>query len=219
MQCIRQALVKRPSTFICQGRPSLRSFYAFHTASIAKAKKDECYSPDSKRILEEYMIPGPYLKFFEISKKNNDGSTSWHNTPKQIIRSIPARPVSYNEFDTSPTIAQERFAHRINRAIATTFAIELMPSKWLNTNYLIIRNIKVSRNLKKCHILYTLTSVKKKERENVHSALKTWTKALSAMIRNNAQLKYPISVKFVPDTETVELESVLKKIEAEENQH
>lgn len=38
------------------------------------------------------------------------------------------------------------------------------------------------------------------------------------MIRTNAQLKRPLSIKFVPDTQTKELEDIFSKIELEEGE-
>lgn len=76
----------------------------------------------------------------------------------------PARSIHYNEFDSAPTIAQERLSERLNRAISTMYAMEVMPTKWVTLNELTIRGVKVSRNLRKCRVLYEPTSTVKKER-------------------------------------------------------
>jgi ribosome-binding factor A len=113
-------------------------------------------------------------------------------------------------------VAQERLAERLQRAISTMYSTEVMPSQWVTLNHLQIRGVKVSRNLRKCQVLYEPSSTIKKERGNVHRALQDYTHLLNSMIRTHAHLKRPLSIKFVPDTQAKELEDIFNKISAEE---
>lgn len=76
----------------------------------------------------------------------------------------PARPINYNEFDSTPTIAQERLSERLNRAISTMYTLENLPTKWVTLDHLTIRGVKVSRNLRKCRVIYEPTSTVGRER-------------------------------------------------------
>lgn len=44
------------------------------------------------------------------------------------------------------------------------YTLENLPTKWVTLNHLTIRGVKVSRNLRKCRVLYEPTSSVKKER-------------------------------------------------------
>lgn len=187
---------------------------------LPRDPKPPRYSPQSQQILNDTMIPGPYLRFFKAKKEkkrldNGNLAPSNAGALEQLYTS-PARPIAYNEFDSAPTVAQGRLAERLTRAISTMYTIEVMPTKWVTLDHLTIRGVKVSRNLRKCQVLYEPTSTSKKERGNVHRALQDYTQLLGTFIRTNAQLKRPLSIKFVPDTQTKELEDIFNKIESEE---
>ena len=128
------------------------------------------------------------------------------------MHTAPARLVNFNEFDSAPNIAQQRLSERLQRAISTMYSMENMPSQWVTPGFVDIRGVKVSRNLRKCQILYEPSSTIKKERGNVHRALLDYTHLLSNMIRNHAQLKRPLSIKFVSDTNAKELEDLFEKL-------
>lgn len=52
----------------------------------------------------------------------------------------------------------------------------------------------------------------------MHRALLDYTPLLSSMIRNHAQLKRPLSLKFVSDSQAKEVEDVFEKLLAMEKE-
>ncbi|KAF1796179.1 hypothetical protein FB192DRAFT_1347965 [Mucor lusitanicus] len=129
------------------------------------------------------MIPGPALRFFKTKKERRrpegDNLTNQSNSsllrPSQAtstsieqLYTTPARLVNYNEFDSAPNIPQQRLAERLQRAISTMYSTEVMPSQWVTPGHVTIRGVKVSRNLRKCRVLYEPSSTSKKERGNLH---------------------------------------------------
>ncbi|KAI9486451.1 MAG: hypothetical protein EXX96DRAFT_43082 [Benjaminiella poitrasii] len=176
------------------------------------------YSHENQQILDNFMVPGPALKYFKTKTekmKQEDNKKIAQRPITEKLHTIPARPVHYNEFDASPTTLQDQLAKRIHRAILTMYTDEVMPNRWITPDQVTIRSIKVSRNLRKCQVLYEPTSIKKEGRGNVHRALKDYTHLLNTLIRRHAQLKQPISIKFVSDTHSRELEDLFKKISIE----
>ncbi|GAA5795078.1 hypothetical protein HPULCUR_000429 [Helicostylum pulchrum] len=185
----------------------------------ARPPKLPRYTPQNQQILDETMIPGPYLRFFKTKrekKRHEDGTLISPDTGALDLYTSPARPINFNEFDSAPTIAQERLSERLNRAISTMYTMETLPTKWVTLDHLTIRGVKVSRNLRKCRILYEPTSTVKRERGNVHRALQDYTPLLNTLIRTHALLKRPLSIKFIPDTQAKELDDIFHRLEAEE---
>ncbi|KAI8979923.1 hypothetical protein BDB01DRAFT_836961 [Pilobolus umbonatus] len=175
------------------------------------------YTPQNMEILNDTMIPGPYLKYFKSKKpKNISGMESAEPARLTHLYTTPARSIHLNEFDSTPTITQERLAERIHRAITLMYSIESMPSKWISLEYLSIRSVKVSRNLRKCQIFYEPMSNSKSERGNTHRALQQYSHLLGSMIRTHAHLKRPLSVKFMSDTHTKELNAIYDQIQQED---
>lgn len=98
------------------------------------------------------------------------------------------------------------------------YSSEALPTQWITLGQLTIREVKVSRNLKKCQVMYEPLSNNKKERGNVHRALTDYSYLLNTLIRKHAQMKRPLSIKFVADTQSRELEAIFAKISAEEEE-
>ncbi|KAI9024923.1 hypothetical protein CLU79DRAFT_834054 [Phycomyces nitens] len=173
-----------------------------------------------KQILEQeglgdVMIPGQYLRFFKpkkIRSRQIDSGPATGNLDQIYTQS--ARPLAANEFDSTPTISQERMADRIHRAIITMYSAESLPSL-VTTNSLTIQSVKVSRNQRKCHVYYDPISTVKTERGNVHRALQKHASLLNLLARSYAQLRRPMSIKFVPDRQTKELDDIFNRLEAE----
>ncbi|CEP13665.1 hypothetical protein [Parasitella parasitica] len=187
--------------------------------SIIKPRKQPKlprYPPENQQILDDMMIPGPALRFFKAkkAKKRPESCSLASSISIEKLYTTPARLVNFNEFDSTPNIPQQRLAERLQRAISTMYSIETMPSRWVTPGYVMIRGVKVSRNLRKCRVMYEPSTTVKKERGYVHRALQGHTHLLSSMIRNHAQLKRPLSIKFVPDTQAKELEDVFEQIES-----
>ncbi|KAI8638839.1 hypothetical protein BD408DRAFT_435671 [Parasitella parasitica] len=186
------------------------------TIKPVKQPKSSRYSPQSQQILDDMMIPGPALRFFKtrIEKKGPERDNLANSASIERMYTTPARLVNFNEFDSAPNIPQQRLAERLQRAISTMYSIEAMPSQWVTPGYVFIRGVKVSRNLRKCRVMYEPSTTVKRERGNVHRALQDHTHLLGSMIRSHAQLRRPLSIKFVPDTQAKELEGVFEKIES-----
>ncbi|KAI8384189.1 hypothetical protein BD560DRAFT_431430 [Blakeslea trispora] len=186
----------------------------------AKPPKEPRYSLQNQQIINDYMIPGPALKFFKTkrTKKPREelGTNLLSRQSLEQIYTAPARSIKYNEFDSTPTVVQERLAERIQRAITTMYSVEALPTQWITPSHVLIRGVKVSRNLRKCRVLYEPLSAKKKERGHTHRSLQEYTPLLNTMIRSHAQIKYPLSIKFIPDTESKELEDIFKQISSEQ---
>ncbi|KAI7906916.1 uncharacterized protein BX663DRAFT_121684 [Cokeromyces recurvatus] len=205
--------------------PCTKRFISVSARIPNKWTKPSRYSSENQHILDNFMIPGPALKYFKTKadkrRQGDDNKTIAEraSTIKNLY-TTPAKPISFNEFDATPTIAQDRLAKRIQRAILTVYSTEDFPTQWITPSQVNIHGVKVSRNLRKCQILYEPISTKKGERGNVHRALKHYTHLLNMMIQR--QLRQPISVKFVPDVHTKEIEALFEKISNEiekENQH
>ncbi|KAK4518331.1 Phospholipase [Mucor velutinosus] len=195
----------------------------FMSSAATKPKKQPKlprYSPQNQQILDDMMIPGPALRFFKTKKERRrpNGDSLTTSTSIEQLYTTPARLVNYNEFDSAPNIPQQRLAERLQRAISTMYSTEVMPSQWVTPGHVTIRGVKVSRNLRKCRVLYEPSSTVKKERGNVHRALQDYTPLLSSMIRNHAQLKRPLSLKFVSDSQAKEMEDVFEKLMAMEKE-
>ncbi|CAO3633331.1 unnamed protein product [Cunninghamella blakesleeana] len=129
-----------------------------------------------------------------------------------------ARTLKGHEFDSTPTIAQERLAQCIHRALSTVYSIEVLPTSLITLSYISIRQVKASRNLKKCYIFYEPISTDKKTRGKVHRALLQYKPLLTSHIKNHAQLRKPPSIQFISDTESKELDAIFDKLENELNQ-
>lgn len=113
------------------------------------------YSPEAEAILKDTMVPGPLLKYLKTKKDKK--KTTEAASP---MYTEPARSLSAEE--SGPTVAQERLAERVQRALSTVHSIEDLPTPFLTQ--MSIRSIKVSRNLKRCQIDYETLSDNKKER-------------------------------------------------------
>ncbi|RCI06337.1 hypothetical protein CU098_007643 [Rhizopus stolonifer] len=185
---------QRPQTLFKHNLLSFTKRFNSHKPNNGpKIPKSPRYSPQNQQILNDYMIPGPALKFFKT--KRTKKRTETEDMAKHIY-TTPARSINYNEFDSAPTVIQERLAERIQRAITTMYSTEVLPSKWITLSHVSIRAVKVSRNLRKCRVLYEPLSTKKSERGHIHRALQDYTPLLNSMIRSHAHIRHPLSIKF-----------------------
>ncbi|KAI8085932.1 uncharacterized protein B0P05DRAFT_585438 [Gilbertella persicaria] len=207
---------QRPQTLFKHNLLSFTKRFNSHKPNNGpKIPKPPRYSPQNQQILNDYMIPGPALKFFKTKRtKREPKQKIWQATRHDIehIYTTPARSINYNEFDSAPTVIQERLAERIQRAITTMYSTEVLPSKWITLSHVSIRAVKVSRNLRKCRVLYEPLSTKKSERGHIHRALQDYTPLLNSMIRSHAHIRHPLSIKFVPDTQAKELEDIFERL-------
>ncbi|KAI7869068.1 hypothetical protein BDF14DRAFT_1787850 [Spinellus fusiger] len=161
--------------------------------------------------LGDIMIPGQFHHFFKQEKTRSwDTRLPKHETTMytQSARS------SVNEFDSAPTIAQERMADRIQRAFMSMQSAEPLPAALLS-DQLRVPLVKVSRQQRRCHIYYDPVSSTKTERGNVHRAVQKHASLLITLTSSYAHLRRPMSIKFVPDKHTKELEDIYAQLEAE----
>ncbi|KAI9496795.1 hypothetical protein BDB00DRAFT_73253 [Zychaea mexicana] len=192
---------------------------------ITNTTTQEQFATMEKQILDEYMIPGKFLRYFKAQKKlqkslataSTDTSTAAASISAGLdhVHKKSARSINMDETDSAPTVAQQRLAQRIQRGLTKVFAIEPLPTRWVTPSYVSIHTVKASRNLRKCQILYEPATEKKHERGHVHRALQTHASCLEQLIRVHAGLQRPVSIKFVSDTQTSELDAIFKKISAE----
>ncbi|SAL98920.1 hypothetical protein [Absidia glauca] len=169
--------------------------------------------------VSDVMIPGQYLRYFKPKKTqrpiDSTQREAWHHDPSRHLElyTETARPL--HEGDATSTITQERLAQRIHRALSTVYSLEDLPTLLITPAHFTLRQVKVSRNLKKCQIFYEPTSTVKKERGDVHRALISYSPMLSTLIKNHGQLRRPLSIKFVADTKSKELEAIYNQLEQE----
>ncbi|KAI8089186.1 uncharacterized protein BX664DRAFT_332380 [Halteromyces radiatus] len=171
--------------------------------------------------VSDIMIPGQYLRYFKPKKTKSlqQQQQQQLNQSRHLdLYTETARPLHGHEWDATPTITQERMAQRIQRALSTVYSMEVLPTPLITQEHLTLRGIKVSRNLKKCFIFYEPTSTIKKQRGQVHRALINYSPILNTLIKNHAQLRKPLSIKFVSDTQSKELEAIYDKLEQETGQ-
>ncbi|KAL0091567.1 hypothetical protein J3Q64DRAFT_1724305, partial [Phycomyces blakesleeanus] len=205
-------ILPRPISLCSPLLQTLRSITTYPETRPARIRPKQVLEQEG---LGDVMIPGQYLRFFKpkkIRSRPTEAGPSTGNIDQIYTQS--ARPLAANEFDSTPTIAQERMADRIHRAIITMYSAESLPSL-ITTNSLIIQSVKVSRNQRKCHVYYDPISTVKSERGNVHRALQKHANLLNLLARSYAQLRRPMSIKFVPDRQTKELEDIFNKLSAE----
>ncbi|KAI8143737.1 hypothetical protein BJV82DRAFT_83496 [Fennellomyces sp. T-0311] len=185
-------------------------------SSITNNEAREKLRMMEKQILDEYMVPGKYLRYFKAHKKPPK-SLVQQDVPVGLdhVHKKSARSVNMDENDSAPTVAQQRLAQRIHRGLNKMFAIESLPTRWVTASYVSVHTVKVSRNLRKCYILYEPATDAKHEKGHVHRALQTHAGRLEQMVRAHAGLRRPLSIKFVSDTQTSALETIFKKISAE----
>ncbi|KAG2220359.1 hypothetical protein INT45_010745 [Circinella minor] len=189
----------------------------------------EKLSSMEKQILDEYMIPGKFLKYFKAKKKLQKSlkATDMNNATHindassvgldHVYKKSP-RSINMDENDSAPTVAQQKLAQRIHRGLNKMFSIEPLPTRWVTSSYVSIHMVKVSRNLRKCNILYEPATEQKHEKGHVHRALQTHGNQLEQLIRAHAGLQRPVSIKFVSDTQTSELNTIFEKISAEQKE-
>ncbi|KAI8338065.1 hypothetical protein BC941DRAFT_424510 [Chlamydoabsidia padenii] len=184
--------------------------------TFATLPKTAARKPQLNQV-KDVMIPGQYLRYFKPKKSPLPLTEreSWHHDPSRHLElyTETARPL--NEGDAAPTITQERLAQRIQRALSTVYAMEVLPTLLITPAHLTIHQVKVSRNLKKCTIFYEPTSTVKKERGDIHRALTSYSPMLNTLVKKHARLRRPLSIKFVSDTQAKELEAIYNQLELE----
>ncbi|KAI9304766.1 hypothetical protein BJ944DRAFT_80060 [Cunninghamella echinulata] len=188
--------------------------------SIAKkAIKSNNRKPNLDKV-QDVLIPGQYLRYFKPAKTRNTDQQGSTNTTKILnVYTESARTLKGHEFDNTPTIAQERLAQCIHRALSTVYSIEVLPSPLITLSHISIRQVKASRNLKKCFIFYEPTSTNKATRGKVHRALLQYKPLLTTHIKNHSQLRKPPSIQFISDTESKELDAIFEKLEIQLKNH
>ncbi|KAI8370851.1 hypothetical protein EDC96DRAFT_95052 [Choanephora cucurbitarum] len=195
-------------------------FFSSTTKAFKKQPKEPRYSVQNQQVLDDYMIPGPALRFFKTKRTKKPQETTTHPLSEHGLENMytaPARSIRYNEFDSAPTVVQERLAERIHRAITTMYSVEALPTQWITPQHVLIRAVKVSRNLRKCRVLYEALSDRKQERGHTHRSLSDYTPLLNTLIHSHANIKHPLSIKFIPDTQTKELDDIFKQILSEQD--
>ncbi|ORZ15225.1 hypothetical protein BCR42DRAFT_452082 [Absidia repens] len=170
--------------------------------------------------VQDVMIPGKYLRYFKPKKNKSitpEHKEAWHHDSSRHLElhTETARPLQGHELDAAPTVMQERLAQRIHRALSTVYSVEVLPTPLITQAHLTLRHVKISRNLKKCYIFYEPTSPSKKERGEVHRALTSYLPMLNTLIKNHAQLRKPLSIKFVSDTQSKELDAIYDRLALE----
>ncbi|KAI8384311.1 uncharacterized protein BYT42DRAFT_256672 [Radiomyces spectabilis] len=197
-------------------RPFIRTV---HNKAYGKRNPSEGSEPSmpsssgtKQQLPDDIMIPGQFLRFFKQKKPKT--WTPEKNTSVSLHRQ-GARALNHNEFDSTPTVMQARMAQRIQRALLTMYATEALPTALITPQHLKIHDIKVSRNLRKCRILYDPIDSNKTKRGNVHGALIDHAVRLEALIRFHGQLHRPVSIKFVPDTDKKQLDQIFEQLSLE----
>ncbi|CAO3629512.1 unnamed protein product [Cunninghamella echinulata] len=185
-----------------------------------KSNQIQLSKPNLDKV-QDVLIPGQYLRYFKPAKKaRNPNQQESTNTTKILnIYTESARTLKGHEFDSTPTIAQERLAQCIHRALLTVYSIEVLPSHLITLSHINIRQVKASRNLKKCFIFYEPTSTNKATRGKVHRALLQYKPLLTTHIKNHSQLRKPPSIQFISDTESKELDAIFEKLEIQLKDH
>ncbi|ORX44788.1 hypothetical protein DM01DRAFT_1340305 [Hesseltinella vesiculosa] len=177
-----------------------------HVAHVKKARKPQLDH------VSDIMIPGQSLHYFRPHKVKTAHAILPHEQHLEVHKES-SRPMY--EYEAAPTLSQERMASRIHRALSTVYAVEPLPSPLITQAYLSLLDVKVSRNLRKCHVFYEPLSTSKAERGHVHRALIEHQDLLNKLIKQHAQLRKPIMVKFISDTQTKELKAIYDQLEKE----
>ncbi|KAJ8654650.1 hypothetical protein O0I10_009701 [Lichtheimia ornata] len=129
--------------------------------SNAARKNDHGGNSLNQQVLDEYMVPGQYLRYF---KKTRQKKRSLESSPTATLDKVYKQSArSMHENDSAPTTTQQHFAQRIHRGINNMYSYESLP-RWLTPSNVGIQAVKVGRNLRKCQIFYEAKGSSKEER-------------------------------------------------------
>ncbi|CDS10185.1 hypothetical protein LRAMOSA02862 [Lichtheimia ramosa] len=134
-------------------------------------KNDNGGNTLNQQVLDEYMVPGQYLRYFKTTRRKKRSLES-SPTAATFDKVYKESARSMHENDSAPTTTQQHFAQRIHRGINNMYSYESLP-RWLTPSNVGIQAVKVGRNLRKCQIFYEAKGSSKEERVKQETTNKT----------------------------------------------